>query len=86
MSSHGARGQICETVKNKGCAATTSMCLAACKEMSSEAQCRQQMLTALECMAKLPETAWDCGESGFPELRAGHCEGEQERVVTCLMK
>lgn len=79
-----ACSRICDVSKAKGCQVSRAICLSACQEMSTDERCRKQMLAALDCMAALPPDAWDCGDVGFPELKSGHCEGEQRTMVTCL--
>jgi hypothetical protein len=79
-----ACARICKISQSQGCAVDGAACRAACQEMRSDAQCQRQMLAALSCMAELREDAWECSGTGFPELRAGHCDAEQGAMVTCL--
>lgn len=76
--------EICAKAKARACPIQEAACVAACEEMIASEECRSEMHAALSCLAGLDNSAWTCGEEGFPEVRPGHCESEQGLMVKCL--
>jgi|GEM_PF-4069556 len=75
---------ICEKSKSKGCAGEQSVCMARCRDMTLDPECRSELERALACFAGLLDTDFQCGDDGFPEVLQGRCDREQEAVVQCL--
>lgn len=75
---------ICDKSKSKGCAGELSVCMARCRDMTLEAECRSELARALACLAGLSDADFECGDEGFPEVLPGRCDREQEVVVRCL--
>jgi hypothetical protein len=75
---------ICEKAKTRGCTSELSICMAKCRDMTLEPECRSELGQALNCLAGLSTADWQCGDEGFPEVLPGRCEREQQVVVQCL--
>lgn len=75
---------ICEKSKSKACAGELSVCMAKCRDMTLEPECRSELARALACLAGLSDADFECGDEGFPEVLPGRCDRQQEVVVQCL--
>lgn len=75
---------ICTKAKTRGCSMDFSRCASMCREMTLEPECRGEMGQVLECLARLDDADWQCGDEGFPEVLPEHCDAEQRAVVLCL--
>ncbi len=75
---------ICDKSKSKGCAGDVSVCMAKCRDMTLEPECRSELAQALACLAGLSDADFECGDEGFPEVLPVRCDREQEVVVQCL--
>jgi hypothetical protein len=75
---------ICEKAKAKACTSDLSICMAKCRDMTLEPECRNELAQALACLAGLADVDFQCGEEGFPEVLPGRCDREQQAVVQCL--
>ena len=78
-------GAICERTRALACK-RAGACADNCRTMLAVAGCKEEMAAVIGCFAREPTDHWECDDQGEPAIKAGFCDREQGRFVTCVEK
>ena len=86
LNQQEACAKICRTGLELNCPAPEERCLERCRfQVDSYGGCNVEGTAALSCMASTGAQGWECDDDGFPALRRGSCDKQQEAMVACLI-
>jgi hypothetical protein len=85
----GAQLALCSRLCERGSALHCRVDVATCREAcqsSLEPPCDTELAATLECVTHEPLAHWECSDEGLPVIRAGYCDAQQGKVVSCMRR